>query len=92
MNNISTFSRDGSNIKPATTRAVLSNVWTFIPADLFCNAPEFVEEEGKIRIKCNTNAANIYINTENNDAFLNIILKKLELLEKEGFAFRKPQI
>ena len=35
---------------------------------------------------------NMLVNTENNDAFLNIILKKLELLEKEGFAFRKPQI
>ena len=64
LNKISTFYRDGTNIKPATTRAVSSNVWTFIAADLFCNAPEFVEEEGKIRIKCNTNAANIYINTE----------------------------
>ena len=66
LNKISTFYRDGSNIKPATTRAVSSNVWTFTPADLFCNTPEFVEEEGKIRIKCNTNAAKIYINTESN--------------------------
>ena len=66
LNKISTFYREGTNIKPATTRDVSSNIWTFIPADLFCNAPEFVEEEGKIRIKCNTNSAKIYINTESN--------------------------
>lgn len=64
LNKISTFYRDGSNIKPATTRAASSNVWKFIPADLFCNDPEFVEEGGVITIKCNTNVAKIYINTE----------------------------
>ena len=62
--NISCFWRDGSNMKPATTRGTGNNVWSFTPATLFCNAPEFIEEDGKIRIKCNTNAANIYINTE----------------------------
>lgn len=66
LNNISTFYRDGSNIKPATTRAASGNVWKFIPADLFCNDPEFVEEGGVIKIKCTTNAAKIYINTESN--------------------------
>ncbi len=66
LNNISSFSRSNSSIIPATTRAASGNVWTFTPADLFCNTPEFVEEEGKIRIKCNTNAAKIYINTESN--------------------------
>ena len=66
LNNISTFSRSNSSILPATTRAASGNVWTFIPADLFCNDPEFVEEGGVIKIKCNTNAANIYINTESN--------------------------
>lgn len=64
LNKISTFYREGSNIKPATTRAASSNVWKFIPADLFCNDPEFVEEGGVITIKCNTNVAKIYINTE----------------------------
>ena len=62
--NISCFWRDGSNMKPATTRGTDNNVWSFTPATLFCNTPEFIEEDGKIRIKCNTNAANIYINTE----------------------------
>ena len=62
--NISCFWRDGSNMKPATTRGTGNNVWSFTPVTLFCNAPEFIEEDGKIRIKCNTNAANIYINTE----------------------------
>ena len=66
LNKISTFYREGSNIKPATTRAAGNNVWTFIAADLFCNDPEFVEEEGVIKIKCNTNGAKIYINTESN--------------------------
>jgi hypothetical protein len=32
------------------------------------------------------------VNTETNDAFVNIILKKVELLEKEGFSFRKPTL
>lgn len=35
---------------------------------------------------------NMIVNTENNDAFVNIILKKVEILEKEGYGFRKPQI
>lgn len=65
--NISTFWRDVSYIKPATTRGTDKNVWTFTPATLFCNDPVFVEEGGVIKIKCNTNAANIYINTESND-------------------------
>lgn len=64
LNKISTFYRDGTNIKPATTRAATGNVWTFTTADLFCNDPKFVEEDGKIKIKCNTNVAKIYINTE----------------------------
>ena len=62
--NIYTIYRDNANIKPATTRAAGNNSWTFTPATLFCNDPEFVEEEGIIKIKCNTNAAKIYINTE----------------------------
>lgn len=64
--NISCFWRDGSNMKPATTRKNDNNIWKFAAADLFCNDLEFVEEDGKIRIKCNTNAAKIYINTESN--------------------------
>ena len=64
--NISCFWRDGANMKPATTRATGNNVWMFAAASLFCNAPEFIEEDGKIRIKCNTNSAKIYINTESN--------------------------
>ena len=68
LNKISTFYRSSNSILPSTTRAASGNVWTFTAADdLFCNNPEFVEENGKIRIKCNTNAAKIYINTENND-------------------------
>ncbi len=35
---------------------------------------------------------NMLVNTETNDAFVNIILKKVELLEKEGFSFRKPTL
>ena len=35
---------------------------------------------------------NMLVNTENNDSFVSIILKKVELLEKEGFSFRKPTI
>ena len=60
--------RDANNpLKSTSNRLSDSYKWKFVSATLFCNAPEFVEEEGKIRIKCNTNAANIYINTENND-------------------------
>ncbi len=33
---------------------------------------------------------NMLVNTDTNDTFVNIILKKVELLEKEGFTFRKP--
>lgn len=61
---IYTFYRNNSKIQPATTRSASNNAWTFTPADLFCNDPVFVEEEGVIKIKCNTNAAKIYINTE----------------------------
>ncbi len=35
---------------------------------------------------------NMIVNTENNDAFVNVIMKKVELLEKEGFSFRKPTL
>ena len=35
---------------------------------------------------------NMIVNTENNDAFANVILRKVELLEKEGYGFRKPMI
>ena len=35
---------------------------------------------------------NMIVNTENNDSFINIIMKKVELLEKEGFSFRKPTL
>lgn len=35
---------------------------------------------------------NMIVNTESNDAFINIIMKKVELLEKEGFSFRKPTL
>ena len=51
-------------IKSTKNRLSDSYKWKFVAADLFCNNPEFVEEEGSIKIKCNTNAANIYINTE----------------------------
>ena len=53
-------------LKSTSNRLSDSYKWKFVSATLFCNAPEFVEEEGKIRIKCNTNAAKIYINTESN--------------------------
>ena len=35
---------------------------------------------------------NMIVNTENNDAFANVILRKVELLEKEGYGFRKPMM
>ena len=60
--------RDANNPLKSTSNRLSDNYkWKFVSATLFCNAPEFVEEDGKIRIKCNTNAAKIYINTENND-------------------------
>lgn len=59
--------RDANNpLKSTSNRLSDSYKWKFVSATLFCNAPEFVEEEGKIRIKCNTNSAKIYINTESN--------------------------
>ena len=65
--NIYTFYRNNSNIRPATTRDADNNAWTFTPASLFCNNPEFVEEEGSIKIKCNTNAAEIRYPTNGDD-------------------------
>ena len=54
-------------IKSTKNRLSGSYKWKFVSASLFCNNPEFVEEEGVVKIKCNTNGAKIYINTESND-------------------------
>jgi len=35
---------------------------------------------------------NMLVSTDTNDTFVNMILKKVELLEKEGFGFRKPTL
>lgn len=60
---------DGTNpIKSNKNRASDSYKWRFVEAELFCNVPVFEEEEGVIKIKCNTNAAKIYINTESDAA------------------------
>ena len=64
LNKISTFYREGSNIKPATTRAAGNNVWTFIAADLFCNNPVFTESGGNIEISCPTPGSEIHYTTD----------------------------
>ena len=61
---ISMIYRDNNALKKGVTRGNSGNIWTFTLADLFCNDPVFEVEEGVIKIKCNTNAAKIYINTE----------------------------
>ena len=66
LNNISSLRKGDNNttISTNTTRGAGNYAWTFTLADLFCNDPVFAVEEGVIKIKCNTNAAKIYINTE----------------------------
>ena len=64
LNKLSALQRDNGTLKTNLTRGAGNYAWTFTPAPLFCNDPVFEEEEGVIKIKCNTNAAKIYINTE----------------------------
>ena len=64
LNKFSALQRDNGTLKTNLTRGAGNFAWTFTPAELFCNDPVFKEEGGVIRIKCNTNAAKIYINTE----------------------------
>ena len=64
LSQISMIYRDNNALKKGVTRGNNGNIWTFTLADLFCNDPVFDVEEGVIKIKCNTNAAKIYINTE----------------------------
>lgn len=64
LNNISSLRKGDNNnttISSNVTRGAGNFAWTFT---LFCNDPVFEEEEGVIKIKCHTKAANIYINTE----------------------------
>lgn len=64
LNTISTLDRNNTTLRTVSVRTAGNAAWTFTPAELFCNDPVFEEEGGVIKIKCNTNAAKIYINTE----------------------------
>ena len=66
QNQFSTLRRDGGTLKSNLNRGAGNYAWTFVEAALFCSDPIFEEEEGVIKIKCNTNASQIYINTESN--------------------------
>lgn len=92
---ISTFLRSGSDIKPAlSTRGSNSNdvCWTFTEASLFCNDPVFVEEDGKIKITCNTNAAKIYYTTDGTEPASTEFTDAIELLAATKYQIKAKAV
>ena len=64
---ISMIWRDSNALKKGATRGVSNNIWTFTPADLFCNTPIFEEEAGSITISCVPDITRIYYTTDGTD-------------------------
>jgi len=93
---ISTFWRSGSDIKPTSspTRGSNSNdvCWTFTEASLFCNDPVFVEEDGKIKITCNTNAAKIYYTTDGTEPASMEFTDAIELLASTKYQIKAKAV
>lgn len=93
---ISTFWRSGSDIKPTSspTRGSNSNdvCWTFTEASLFCNDPVFVEEDGKIKITCNTNAAKIYYTTDGTEPASTEFTDAIELLASTKYQIKAKAV
>lgn len=56
--------RDNNALKKGATRGNSGNIWTFTPADLFCNTPVFNEDDGSITISCVPDIARIYYTTD----------------------------